>query len=176
MATTWSVKKASGVRYPRAFMARLAKHVYDTLRPHLNSDDQIFFGGSLVRQCETCGDLDLCIRNDDEKSYFAVIEAFNALGENYHSGASVRHAAIPFEDQLVQADLWIYEPAGWGVGCMFVAGSGVLNILQRQQAARQGYSIGKYLMKGQQIIPCSTEREVYQTLGWNWIKYPDRNL
>lgn len=169
-----------GERHSWITMFMLAKWTQKFLEP-IVQDQYIFFGGSLIRNQPDCGDLDLCLAPRVDK--LLAIEKFHEMagdkGQILVSGM-VNRITMPFEDKLIQVDMWLTEPEHWGAMCMFVAGSGKFNMIQRIHAAKQGYLLsqnGLFQKEEERIeIPCYTETKVYEELKWAWVPYEKRSL
>lgn len=157
-------------RKPREMIARLSNYLAEQLAPLYS---KMFVDGSFVRGLPTCGDLDLAFCCTEVEWKF-----ISDLGMTIRKGKQIVTGFYPWEDTVVQIDMWRFLPACWGVGCMFVAGNGQLNIIQRAKAKRQGYNIGFSLtnLETGVLIPAFTEREVYDLLGWPWLPYSERNI
>lgn len=158
-------------KHPRALIQRL----YESIKPVLAYSNTHFVGGSFVRGCPTCGDLDIAVLQP--AGYFD--EEFKSLGTVLSYGETVKRIVIPFEGKDIQVDVWATANSGnWGPLCMFVAGSGKLNMIQRANATRRGYTLG-FSLKDKALgieIPLPTEQDVYKFLKWPWLPYSERNL
>lgn len=169
-----------GERFDRDFMFGVVAEVGARLFPFVK-ESYLFVGGSFIRQSPTCGDLDLCLVPGVDK--MLVLDGFHELagelGQVLVSGL-VNRVTMPFEGKLVQIDMWLTEPEHWGAMCMFVAGSGRFNMIQRIHAATQGYLLsqnGLFRKEEEKIeIPCYTEKKVYEELKWSWVPYEKRSL
>lgn len=141
--------------------------------------EKIFFGGSWVRGNPLCHDLDAAICC--ESSALERLKLFPGIQEVLCKGNTINRIVVDFEGKNIQIDLWRFPMYNWGVGCMFVAGNGKLNVIQRAQAKRQGYQMGfslRTIADGKPVgedIPLPTERDVYNFLGWSWLPYEARN-
>ena len=125
--------------------------------------------GSLRRMRSTIGDLDILVASKDSA---AVMEAFvNLKGVERVLGRGDTKASIEFFDG-VRAQLWVHPPQEFGTALQYATGSKDHNVQLRQIALDKGLSLSDHSfkkIKGKGEIFCSTEEEVYKTLGLTWI-------
>ena len=125
--------------------------------------------GSLRRMRSTIGDLDILVASKDSA---AVMEAFvNLKGVERVLGRGDTKASIEFFDG-VRAQLWVHPPQEFGTALQYATGSKDHNVQLRQIALDKGLSLSDHSfkkIKGKGEIFCSTEEEVYETLGLTWI-------
>ncbi len=145
----------------------LSEHLLAFLRAH-PACERAEVGGSLRRQKETIGDLDLVAASRDQK---ALADAF---------------AEAPFVDEVlahgptkifiqcggVEVDLRIVEPEAFGALLHHFTGSQAHNIVLRERAVKMGLNISEYgLAKAGtgHYEPVATEEELYEKLGLPYI-------
>ncbi|WKZ37622.1 MAG: DNA polymerase/3'-5' exonuclease PolX [Anaerolineales bacterium] len=125
--------------------------------------------GSLRRMRSTVGDLDILVAANDSA---AVMEAFvNLKGVSRVLGKGETKASIEFTDG-VRAQVWVHPPQKFGTALQYATGSKDHNVKLRQIALDKGLSLSEHALtnvKGQGEILCSTEEDVYKTLGLPWI-------
>jgi DNA polymerase (family X) len=125
--------------------------------------------GSLRRMRSTVGDLDILVAAKDSS---AVMEAFvNLKGVSRVLGKGETKASIEFTDG-VRAQIWVHPPEKFGTALQYATGSKDHNVQLRQIALDKGLSLSEHALtkvKGKGEILCSTEEEVYKTLGLPWI-------
>jgi DNA polymerase (family 10) len=125
--------------------------------------------GSLRRMRSTVGDLDILVAAKDSA---AVMEAFvNLKGVERVLGKGDTKASIEFYDG-VRAQVWAHPPQEFGTALQYATGSKDHNVQLRQIALDKGLSLSDHSfkqVKGGKEIFCSTEEEVYKTLGLPWI-------
>lgn len=141
--------------------------------------EKLFWGGSYVRRNVMCGDLDVAIL----KSADTDASLKQLFTENGHlmlvNGSSIKRLALNRKGTLFQLDVWLVDTEDkWGPLCMFVAGNGSLNILQRRQATARGCVLSQYgvTRNGVSLGAFPTEQSVYAFFGWPWIPYEKRNV
>jgi len=124
--------------------------------------------GSLRRMRATVGDLDLLVGAADSGP---VMEAF----ANHPEVAQVisrgdTKASVEFNRNL-RAQLWVHPPERYGTALQYATGSKDHNVRLRELALKQGLSLSDqaFLRQDGSEMLCSTEEEVYSTLGLPWI-------
>ncbi len=125
--------------------------------------------GSLRRMQETIGDVDLLVAADDPEP---VMERFCTL-ENIESVA----ARGPTKSRIVLLDglgidLRVLPAERWGTLLSYFTGSKDHNVRLRELALKKGLSLNEHAFTpedGSEEILCSTEEEVYATLGLPYI-------
>jgi DNA polymerase (family 10) len=145
----------------------LAEHMLEFVRSH-PSTVRAEVAGSLRRQKETIGDLDLVAASTDQK---ALADAF---------------AEAPFVDEVlahgptkvfivcngVEIDLRIVEPEAFGSLLHHFTGGQAHNIALRERAVKMGINISEYGLAKEgtgAYEPVATEEELYGRLGLPYI-------
>jgi DNA polymerase (family 10) len=125
--------------------------------------------GSLRRMRSTVGDLDILVAAKDSA---AVMEAFVNLGSvNRVLGRGETKSSIEFNDG-VRAQLWVLSPEKFGTALVYATGSKDHNVRLRELALAKGLSLSEHSflkMKDDSEIFCTTEEDVYKTLGLPWV-------
>jgi DNA polymerase (family X) len=145
----------------------LAEHMLDFVRSH-PSTVRAEVAGSLRRQKETIGDLDLVAASTDQR---ALADAF---------------AEAPFVDEVlahgptkvfivcngVEVDLRIVAPEAFGTLLHHFTGGQAHNIALRERAVKMGINISEYGLAKEgtgDYEPVATEGELYARLGLPYI-------
>ena len=145
----------------------LAEHMLDFVRSH-PSTVRAEVAGSLRRQKETIGDLDLVAASTDQR---ALADAF---------------AEAPFVDEVlargptkvfivcngVEVDLRIVAPEAFGSLLHHFTGGQAHNIVLRERAVKMGINISEYGLAKEgtgDYEPVATEGELYARLGLPYI-------
>jgi DNA polymerase (family 10) len=145
----------------------LAEHMLEFVRSH-PSTVQAEVAGSLRRQKETIGDLDLVAASTDQR---ALADAF---------------AEAPFVDEVlahgptkvfivcngVEVDLRIVEPEAFGSLLHHFTGGQAHNIALRERAVKMDINISEYGLAKEgtgDYEPVATEEELYARLGLPYI-------
>ena len=126
-------------------------------------------GGSLRRMRETVGDLDILVASKDPA---AVMDMFVKLPRIHRVlGRGPTKSSIEFNDGL-RVQLWVHPPEEFGTASVYAVGSKEHNIRLREMALAKDLSLSdhsfKNILDGSEIF-CSTEEDVYKTLGLPWI-------
>lgn len=125
--------------------------------------------GSLRRMRSTVGDLDILVSAKDSA---AVMEAFVKLPRvNRVLGKGPTKSSVEFNDG-VRAQVWVLSPEKFGTALVYATGSKDHNVRLREIALAKGLSLSEHSfakLKGGNEIFCTTEEEVYATLGLPWI-------
>jgi DNA polymerase (family 10) len=125
--------------------------------------------GSLRRMRSTVGDLDILVAAKDSAP---VMEAFVKLPRvNRVLGKGPTKSSIEFNDG-VRAQVWVLPPEKFGTALVYATGSKDHNVRLREIALAKGLSLSEHSfskLKGGDEIFCTTEEEVYETLGLPWI-------
>src|SRR5512147_68642 len=125
--------------------------------------------GSLRRMRSTVGDLDILVAAKDSP---AVMDAFVKLPRvNRVLGNGPTKSSIEFNDG-VRAQVWVLSPEKFGTALVYATGSKDHNVRLREIALAKGLSLSEHFfskLKGGEEIYCTTEEEVYETLGLPWI-------
>ncbi|MBI1794214.1 MAG: DNA polymerase/3'-5' exonuclease PolX [Chloroflexi bacterium] len=125
--------------------------------------------GSLRRMRSTIGDIDILVASKDSQP---VMEAFtNLSGVARVLGKGETKSSIEFTDG-VRAQAWVHPPEKFGTALQYATGSKDHNVQLRQLALDKGLSLSEHSLtktNGRGEIFCTTEEEVYKTLGLPWI-------
>ncbi|MEJ7556247.1 MAG: DNA polymerase/3'-5' exonuclease PolX [Aquificaceae bacterium] len=145
----------------------LLKH-FETIRELY---ENIELAGSLRRRKETVGDIDLLIS--------AKRENWSKIHQHFVSYGGVREVLLHGETKssLVleegrQVDLRTVEPHQWGSALQYFTGSKEHNVRIRDIAKAKGLKISEYGVfraDTEEWIGGSTEEEVYNLIGMQWI-------
>ena len=125
--------------------------------------------GSLRRMRSTVGDLDILVAAKDSAP---VMDVFVKLPRvNRVLGKGPTKSSIEFNDG-VRAQVWVLPPEQFGTGLVYATGSKDHNVRLREIALAKGLSLSEHFflkLKSEDKIFCTSEEEVYKTLGLPWI-------
>lgn len=131
--------------------------------------EKISLAGSARRWRETVGDLDILVASTNPQPVMDEFVSLPEVSEVMLKGET--KTSVRLHNGL-QVDLRVLEPERWGTGLQYFTGSRAHNIALRNLALEQGWSLSEYALKrvdtGEEKL-CSTEEEVYETLGLPWI-------
>jgi DNA polymerase (family X) len=144
-----------------------AQAILAQLRP-IPGVERVEVGGSLRRMRDTIGDLDLLAAASDSG---LVMQAFIELpGVARVLGSGPTKSSVEFRDGL-RAQLWVHPPERFGTALQYATGSKDHNVRLRELALKLKLSLSdqSFLRQDGSELLCSTEEQVYQTLGLPWI-------
>ncbi len=124
--------------------------------------------GSVRRQVETVGDLDLLVATNRPA---AVVETFVRGPEVAQVLAAGATKASIRTTAGLQADLRVVDAEAFGAALQYFTGSQAHNIELRGYAERRGLKINEYgvFTSGGERVGGTTEGEVYAAVGLPWI-------
>jgi DNA polymerase (family 10) len=150
-----------GVAFP------VAKRIVETLRQKTGSK-KIEWAGSLRRMKENIGDIDILATGLDKEK---IIQAFIHLPEVKEVLASGETKASVIVERGTQIDLRVVEEDSYGAALQYFTGSKGHNIHLRGIAKAKGIKINEYgVFKGEKKIGGKEEKDVYRSLGMDWIE------
>jgi len=123
--------------------------------------------GSFRRMKETIGDIDILATGYNKPE---IIKSFTKLPfvKEVLSEGETKSSVILKTD--IQADLRVVEDISFGACLQYFTGSKNHNVKLRGIAKDKGLKINEYgIFKGNEMIPCQEEEEVYKKLGLPWI-------
>jgi len=124
--------------------------------------------GSLRRMKETIGDLDLVVATDQPEEIIQAFLTFPEIDE------VTGHGKIKVSVRLkmgLNTQLWLHSPEHFGAALQYATGSQAHNVRLREAAQNQNLSLSEYGFKNEdgEQINCPEERDVYQSMGLQWI-------
>jgi DNA polymerase (family 10) len=150
-----------GVAFP------VAKRIMETLRQKTGSK-KIEWAGSLRRMKENIGDIDILATGLNKEK---IVQAFTHLPEVKEILASGETKASVIVEGGTQIDLRVVEEDSYGAALQYFTGSKGHNIHLRGIAKAKGIKINEYgVFKGEKKIAGKEEKEVYRSLGMEWIE------
>jgi DNA polymerase (family 10) len=133
---------------------------------------RIDIAGSLRRQRDTIGDIDLLIaaKPRDRK---AIIRHFVSLDEveNLYAEGDTK-ASVYFKSFQRQVDIRIVTEDQWGAALQYFTGSKAHNIHLRKLAIEKGFKINEYglfTVDENKRVAGETEEDIYYALGLEWM-------
>lgn len=148
----------------------------ELLENEMPVDSEWTIGGSYRRKAPTIGDLDIMvITHNGLFNDFRFPRSFTPLRQGPQIVNGVLHIDGDPVDVL-GCDIWSCKPEQVGAFLMFITGPAALNIAQRAQAQKLGFTLSQYglLDRNGNLIPGRTEQEVYSRLGLDFIEPCDR--
>jgi DNA polymerase (family 10) len=145
----------------------IARRVVEALRRETGSQ-RIEWAGSLRRMKESIGDIDILATGPRREE---ILRTFTQLPEVREVLASGETKASVIVEGGVQIDLRVVEEDSYGAALQYFTGSKDHNIRLRGIAKTKGIKINEYgVFKGPKKIGGREERDVYASLGLEWIE------
>jgi len=159
------VRKQKGLfHYPVA--AREAEILYKALKAH-KSVKRIAIAGSLRRRKEVVKDIDLLVSAERSGP---IMEAFTTGPEVEDVIAKGGTKSSVRLRSGINADLRVVSDAEFPYALHHFTGSKEHNVAMRGRAQRLGFKMNEYgLFKGEKLIACKDEKEIFAKLGLAFI-------
>jgi DNA polymerase (family X) len=167
------ILEAAGARIAqeRRWKLSVAQQVCDALLAELAAVPgvrQAVAAGSLRRQRETVGDLDVVVTADRGSPVMERFVTSPDMQQVLSKGTT--RASVQLRSGL-QVDLRSVQPASFGAAWLYFTGSKAHNIALRRRAQELGLKLNEYgLYRGSERIAGDTERSVYRALGLPFIE------
>jgi DNA polymerase (family X) len=126
--------------------------------------------GSLRRGRETIGDLDLLVTGPGAGE--ALTQLVNHPKTQEVLGQGPNKASVTYGLERVQVDVRALGAESFGAAMQYFTGSKEHNVALRTNAIKQGLTLNEYglfSIDGNQRVAGSSEEEVYERLGYDWI-------
>jgi DNA polymerase (family 10) len=150
-----------GIAFP------VAKRIVETLRQKTGSK-KIEWAGSLRRMKENIGDIDILATGPNKEK---IVQTFTHLPVVKEVLASGETKASVIVEGGTQIDLRVVEEDSYGAALQYFTGSKGHNIHLRGIAKAKGLKINEYgVFKGKKKISGQEEKDVYRSLGMDWIE------
>ncbi len=145
----------------------LAEHMLRFVRSH-PACERAEIAGSLRRQKETIGDLDLVAASSDQESLADAFAEAQFVDEVLAHGPT----KVFIKAGGVEVDLRIVAPEAFGALLHHFTGGQAHNIVLRERAVKMGLNISEYGLAQagtQRYEPVASEAEIYARLGLDYI-------
>ncbi|MBA3473335.1 MAG: DNA polymerase/3'-5' exonuclease PolX, partial [Rubrobacter sp.] len=145
----------------------LAEHMLQFVRSH-PACERAEIAGSLRRQKETIGDLDLVAASGDQESLADAFAEAQFVDEVLAHGPT----KVFIKAGGVEVDLRIVAPEAFGALLHHFTGGQAHNIALRERAVKMGLNISEYGLAQagtQRYEPVASEAEIYSRLGLAYI-------
>jgi len=166
---------SKGKRIPREKAEAIAARLIDQLQA--NSGLRCVIGGSIRREKETVGDIDIAVRCSSRRSQEQLNQQ---LGELFGWCSTRPDRAKRFgEFEGVQINVFDVLPQSMGAALLFCTGSGQFNIIMRCIAKRRGYLLNQYGLwerenRDERICKATQEKSIFEALGLEFVEPTDR--
>jgi DNA polymerase (family 10) len=154
------------------FLLSFAQQTADELIVYLSGEgiESIEAAGSLRRGRETIGDLDLLVTGPNAVASLDRMATHPRVHEVLASGAN--KTSVKLGREGLQVDVRALPRESFGAAMQYFTGSKEHNVAIRQRAVRMGLKLseyGLYRVEDESRVAGTTEEEVYQALGLQWI-------
>ena len=156
----------------KRFLLSEALEVAEKIKNNLEDLDEvekICLAGSLRRQKETIGDLDILVSCKKSDAAEIVRRFISMLEVDYVYGKGIKKTSVRLEKGL-DVDLRMVEKKSFGAALLYFTGSKEHNIALRKIAIEKGYKLNEYgIFDDEKIIAGKVEEEIYNKLGLDWV-------
>jgi DNA polymerase (family 10) len=129
---------------------------------------EISVAGSVRRQKETIGDIDILVASDKPKKTSDFFISFPEVEKIWAEGAT--KCSVRFKEGF-DVDLRMVSQKSFGSALQYFTGSKEHNIATRKIAIERGLKLNEYgVFKGNKMIAGKTEEEVYRVIGLPYIE------
>jgi len=158
--------KGKGRRYLIGEVYPIVNRINSLLK-RVGAKDRIEVCGSFRRMKETVGDIDILLEGENED----IMKKFVQFPLFERTLASGKTKASVIEDSTkIQIDLRLVPKSSFGSALQYFTGSKSHNVKIRGIAKSRGLKLNEYgLFKGEEQIAGANEKNVYNTLGMDWI-------
>jgi len=129
--------------------------------------------GSFRRKKDTVGDLDVIVESDDPEGVFGNLERWRPVDKVLERGET----KMSFRVDALQIDIRVVPPEEYGACLLYFSGNTEHNIAMRERAIKKGLKLSEYGLfdaDDETRVECSTEREIYNALGYEYLDPEDR--
>lgn len=128
---------------------------------------EVSVAGSVRRQKETIGDIDILVASSNPKKTADFFVAFPEVEKVWAAGAT--KCSVRFKEGF-DVDLRIVPQKSFGSALQYFTGSKEHNIATRKIAIEKGLKLNEYgVFKSDKMIAGKTEEEVYKAIGLPFI-------
>lgn len=134
--------------------------------------DNVSLAGSIRRQRETIGDIDLLASSSDPEKVMDFFGTLREVARVMNRGPTKSSVVLR---SGIQADLRVVDPEVFGAALHYFTGSKDHNVKVRTMAVKKGITISEYgVYKGSaekkgKLLACATEEDVFRTVGLPYI-------
>jgi DNA polymerase (family 10) len=160
-----------GGRQPRILLSKVlevADALISALREH-PAAERVELAGSARRWTDTCKDIDIVATATDARALADAFCAMPTIGEASSPGEAGAHGVT---HNGLKIDLRIVEPHNFGNLLQHLTGSKQHNEALRTDAVKRGFHVSEYGVVDDSTgttHACSTEEEVYELLGMQYV-------
>jgi DNA polymerase (family 10) len=163
-------------RLPRGIAQPIAKEILQQVA-HIKKVQQAAIAGSLRREKETIGDIDILLLAP-RRSWKRIINSITRLPQvNRVLAAGETKVSLLYGAVPVQVDIRIVAPGEWGAALLYLTGSKEHNIQLRTMAREKGWKLNEYGVFEERTgkrIAGETEEGIYHLFHLPYIEPRNR--
>jgi len=162
-----------GKRIPLKIVLPIANKIKNKIKK-LKQVKKVEIAGSIRRKKPTVRDIDILISSNNPKqviNYFINLKEIKRIFGKGNTKASV------ILNSGIQCDIRVVSPKIWGAALQYFTGPKEHSIELRKIAIKKGFKLSEYGLfnrKTNKKIAGKTEKEIYNKLGFKYIKPRDR--
>lgn len=167
-----------GNRIPWSEASSIAEDLVSQLRPHCS---QIDLAGSIKRRKPTIGDVEIVclpLPYDASPLFCSGIATVVNQWEKVKGELPCKYTQRILPSGM-KLDLFMPDPAGYGLQLAIRTGSAEWSHKRLATAwVRAGFKSEGGLLRDQagRVLPCRTERELFERIGLKWVEPVDREV
>jgi DNA polymerase (family 10) len=131
---------------------------------------RIEIAGSLRRRRETIKDIDIVVSSDDPTPIMDRFVSLPGVQAITGQGETKSSVVVAGAGVVMNADLRVVKDSHFFYTLHHFTGSKEHNVALRTRAQAMGLKINEYgLFKGDKLVPCKDEADIYKALGLAWM-------
>lgn len=131
---------------------------------------QVEPSGSLRRNKETIGDIDILVTGKDNTKIVNHFKKYSKVSRVLSAGETKASVMVGTGAEARQVDIRIVPVKSFGAALQYFTGSKAHNVKLRGLAKDKGMKVSEYgVFKGKRMIAGKNEEEVYKVLGLAWM-------
>jgi len=161
------LRKRSGGRKLLGYVLPIARKMEAELAA-VKGVKRAVVAGSVRRQQETIGDIDILVTTSAPERVMEKFAAFPEVAEVLEHGPTKTTVRL---SNGMQADVRVIDDASFGSALQYFTGSKEHNILVRKLAIDKGLKLNEYgIWRGRRRVASRTEADVYRAIGLDYIE------
>jgi DNA polymerase (family 10) len=126
--------------------------------------------GSLRRRRETCKDVDIVVSSDNPIPIMDAFVKLPGVQEITGHGETKSSVVMAGAGVIMNVDLRVVKDSHFFYTLHHFTGSKEHNVALRARAQSMGLKLNEYgLFKGDDLVPCKNEADIYRALGLAWM-------
>lgn len=131
--------------------------------------EQLETAGSLRRERETIGDIDILASGTDPDAMSEHFRAYPKVKQVLAAGDT--KSSVVITDENIQVDFRVVDADSFGAALFYFTGPKHFNIYTRTIALKKGLKVNEYgLFNGEERIACKTEQDMFNGLELDYVE------